>query len=267
MDDRIRSLVSLLDDENQQSASFAMAELLTYENELESILREFQESDNVRLRRRIHQLESILSIRKRRKILSQQIKNPNEELFKGLIDLHVQWYDNDTKSNIVPFWRALVENSKRHQIENLEKLAYFMQKYGFRTSDRGEIIADYFCIGIVMEELIGGSLTICAIAQKLASMWNLNISIIQVAEEFCLMDGIGNILSPSRGWVMLDRSEIPEPQVCSTQMLMKYSLSMLFLCAVSSDSFRYINTVGHILGNVCGSENLEHLPLPYRSTY
>ena len=265
MDDRIKSLVSLLDDENQQSASFAMAELLAYEGELESVLREFQESDNVRLRRRIHQLESILSLRKRRTNLSTQLLMPNEELFKGLIDLHVQWYDNDSRSNIIPFWRALVENSKRHQIDSLEKLAYFMQKYGFRTSERGEIIADYFCIGIVMEELIGSSLNICAIAQKMASMWNMNISIVQVAEEFCLMDGDGNILSPSRGWVILDRIEIPEPRACSTTMLLKYNLSMLFLCAVSSDSFRYINTIGHVLGRVCGESNLSHLPHPYKS--
>ena len=267
MNKRIISLVSLLDDESQQSASFAMAELLNYEDELEGILCELQESENPRMRRRIHQLESILNIRLRRKKLSQQILSPNEDLFKGLIDLHVQWYDNDSRANITPFWRALVENSKRNQIDSIDKLAYFMQKYGFRTSERGELFADHFCIGIVIEELTGCSLNICALGQKLAAVWGLKLSIVLVSEEFCLMDTNGKILAPSKEWTILDIPESTKYEPCSTTMLLKYVLSMLFLCSVSSDSFRYINTIGHILGAVCGEKTLNHLPMPYKSEY
>lgn len=267
MDKRLKSLVSLLDDESQQSASFAMAELLGYEEELESILCELQESDNPRIRCRVHQLESILNIRKRRKKLSEHITQPNADLFKGLVELHVQWYDNDSRANIAPFWRAFVENSKRHQIDSLEKLGYFMQKYGFRTSERGEIFADYFCIGIVMEELIGCSLNICAIAQKLASIWDFHVTIVQISEEFCLMDAKGNILAPGSDWAILDSIDFGKHMPCSTSTLLKYILNMLFLCAVSSDSFRYINTIGHILAAVCNEKNLSNLPMPYKSKY
>lgn len=262
MEARLQNLISLLDDDSQQTANFAIAEILKYDDDLSSILCEYQESDNPNLRKRIHQLESIYTSRQKRKKLAQSMWTTPDDLFQGLMDLHFLWYDSDSSNNIIPYWRALLENSKRYQIDTLEKIAYFMQKYGYRASESREITADFFCLGIVMEELIGASFIICTIAQKLAFVWGMKTSIIKVNDEFCLLDDTGNILNPSRGW---STSTIDETEytVWSNKQLLQHDLTMLYICAVSTDSFRYINTLGSILTQSLGGSGLAHLPTPY----
>ncbi len=265
MNKRIESLVSLLDDDNQQSVGFVMAELLAYGDQLPSVLREFQESDNPRLRRRIHQLETVLNFRKRRQTISESIANPQDDLFKGLIALHTQWYDNDSKQNIMPFWRAFIENSRRYHINSMEQLAYFMQKYGYRPSESNDIEADYYCLGIVLEELIGDCFIICAIAQKLAATWKIDTDIVLIDENFCIMDKNGYILCPSKAWSVYKADDNIKIEKWTASMILKLCTTKLFLCAINTDSFRYANTIGHILSRVCGSEDLSHLPMPYTS--
>ena len=76
MDSEYRNLLSLLDDENEQSACLAMAELLKRdESKLEPVLRKLQESSNLRLRRRIHQLQSTILLRRRRKSFSDNLSS------------------------------------------------------------------------------------------------------------------------------------------------------------------------------------------------
>ena len=54
----MKYLVELLDDENEQSASMAMAELLTRGSTvLGPVLRDMQKSDNPRLRKRTRQIQ------------------------------------------------------------------------------------------------------------------------------------------------------------------------------------------------------------------
>ena len=61
MDSEYRSLLDLLNDENEQSASLAMAELLRRDQKkLEPVLRKLQETADPGLRKRIHQLQSAM---------------------------------------------------------------------------------------------------------------------------------------------------------------------------------------------------------------
>ena len=74
MDREYRSLLSLLDDENEQAAALAMAELLRRdEKQLEPVLRKLQETTNPRLRKRIHQLQSTILLRRRRRNLTARL--------------------------------------------------------------------------------------------------------------------------------------------------------------------------------------------------
>ena len=83
MDREYKSLLSLLDDENEQSASLAMAELLRRdEKQLEPVLRKLQESADPRLRKRIHQLQSTLLLRRRRKVLTDRLSARKLNFFK-----------------------------------------------------------------------------------------------------------------------------------------------------------------------------------------
>ena len=60
MQTKLQSLISLLDDPDDNIAVSVMAELLKYETALMPLLGELQESDNKLLRKRVQQLESII---------------------------------------------------------------------------------------------------------------------------------------------------------------------------------------------------------------
>jgi hypothetical protein len=263
MNKKIVDLIKLLDDENQQSASIVMAELLCYESELDSVIQDLQESENIKLRRRIHQLQSILSTRRNRQSLAKRLGNKQTDLFDTLAELHFQWYDNDTKNTISQYWEALLENSKKYQPTTIEKLGCFMRKYGFRTSSKGNIEADFLCIGIVLEELVGADFIMCAIAQKLAIHWGLKLDIIYLIGDFALIDPKDQVLFPKNFWKLIPKIKKATFQKWDNKMILRMATSMLYLCAIATDSFRYVHSIGKCLANSSDIENLSALPYPY----
>ena len=72
----IRYLLDLMDDENEQTASLAMAELLRSDRSelLNRHLCELQESARPGLRRRVHQLQSAIGARTRRSFLAESLR-------------------------------------------------------------------------------------------------------------------------------------------------------------------------------------------------
>jgi hypothetical protein len=261
---KIRMLIELLDDESQLTASFVMAELLKFSEELPMILREYQESDNLLIRKRIHQLENIYKLQRKRAAIAEKISN-NTDIFDTLIELHSQWYDSDTPQTIKSVWEAILLNAQKHQLDNTEKLAYFLQKYGLRTSNRGEIQADLFCIGIVLEELIGNNIVICSIAQKISIELNFPLQFIMANDEFALLDKEDNILLPQQNWQISNIKDYNKIVYVENKKVIEYCTLMLFLSAIITDSFRYINTLGHIISSAYGEESLKHLPYPYNT--
>ena len=74
MSDDFKNLFKLLDDDNEQSACIAMAELLQQAGpRLERILRSLQETSDAKLRRRIHQMQSAIIKRRNRRILGDAL--------------------------------------------------------------------------------------------------------------------------------------------------------------------------------------------------
>ncbi len=264
-DENIRHLLSLLDDENQQVASLAMAELLKFDDIIDPFLGELQESGNSRLRKRIHQLQSVLSFRRRRIDFSKNLKNKNLDLITGLFELHFQWYDNDAEADVRKLWDKLIDSSRKFSPDTIEKLAYFMRKFNFTVAERDNLDPDYFCIGIVLEELIGSDFILCAIAMEVAAHWNLKLQVIQIVGDFALLDPNGKVLLPGNGWRLLPQEKKGYSKKWNNTMLLKLTSSMLFLAAVSTSSFRYINTIGHCLARISGKDELDFLPYPYNS--
>ena len=94
---RLRQLLSLLDDPSPEAGTGVLAELLRCGDAVLPYLAEFQESDDPVLRKRVHQLESILTVRRRRKEFLADLKAGPTDLVQGLIDVHLLWFDNDSR--------------------------------------------------------------------------------------------------------------------------------------------------------------------------
>lgn len=262
MNKKIQLLINFLDDENTNTACAAMAELLRYGDKLEPYLAEFQEHDNPLVRKRIHQIQAILTVRKRRDGFADIMKN-STDLIKGLIEVHLQWYDNDSEPNLSLLWSEIQKTANKYPPSTIEKVAYLMRKCGFTTAPGNDFQPDSFCIGPVIEELTGADFILCAIAKSIAAEHHLELKIIRRYGNFLLIDASNKILLPKDHWRIAAGLFNAEKDIWDNSMIIKLASSMLFLAAVSSDSFRYISTIGKSLANIPGAKPLDFLPYPY----
>ncbi|MBO4632225.1 MAG: hypothetical protein J5858_09905 [Lentisphaeria bacterium] len=262
MDREYKSLLSLLDDENEQSAALAMAELLRRdEKQLEPVLRKLQESADPRLRKRIHQLQSTILLRRRRKMLRARLSSRKLRLLDGLFQLHLLWFDNDSPENLRRQWKNLLETAGKFRPDTLETLGMFMRKMNFQCAHKDDLEPDHLCIGTILDDSPGADFMLCSIAVLIAEEYGLRLRITQSAEtDFILIDSQENILIPAQEWncVPCDGKHYSF-QFWTVPMLLRYAAALLFTGAVSGDSFRYVYTIGSCLA---GSEE-NHLVLPY----
>ena len=266
MDREYKSLLSLLDDENEQAAALAMAELLRRdEKQLEPVLRKLQETTNPRLRKRIHQLQSTILLRRRRRNLTARLFGEKRNLLDGLIQLHLLWFDNDSPEGLRRQWRKLAAEARRARTDSPERLADFMRKHEFLPAHKDDLEQDHFCLGTILDGAPGADFMLCAMAVLFAADSGLTtLSIVTDGEmEFRLRERTsGRILDPARDWDIL-RCNDPDSAFVqwSVPMLLRYAAMLMFTASVSSDSFRYIFSIGSCLAG--SSDSRLDLPYPY----
>ena len=263
MHNKFKSLISLLDDSNIEVVQEAMAELLKHETEINEYLAKHQESSNPELRKRIHQLQAIMIMRRRRESFARILNSDNFSLIDGLIAVHLQWYDNDSERFLEDLWERFFKASKRFAPKNISEIAYFMRKCGFEVAPSDELQADCFCLGPVLDDLVGADFILCAVASQLAEKWGFELEIIRVINDFLLIDKEGKALSPANSWQLISDVDTRKCEFWSKKQILELASTMLFSFAVSSNSFRYIHTIGHSLAKVLNEEKLDFLPYPY----
>ncbi len=261
----MKYLVELLDDENEQSASMAMAELLTKgSTALEPVLRDMQKSDNPRIRKRTRQLQHALMARSRRRIFMQPPERPIS-LLTGLIRLHLCWFDNDKQSFVEKQWRELEAEYRKAHPADLFGMAEFMRKTFPDRPENRDFHPDSFCIGAVLEDKIGSDLIFACIAAILSSSTQNRFSVVRVGIDTAVADSDGRLIFPVDNWQLyggVAEGEEP-PVVWDTQTILRYVSSVLFVSAVASDGFRYLYTIGAPLAAAIGEKDLSFLPYPY----
>ena len=263
----MKYLVELLDDENEQSASMAMAELLTKgSTALEPVLRDMQKSDNPRLRKRTRQLQHALMARSRRRIFMQPPERPIS-LLTGLIRLHLCWFDNDRQSFVEKQWRELEAEFRKAHPSGLAGMADFMRKMFPDRPENRDFHPDSFCIGAVLEDKIGSDMIFACIAAILSASTQERFSVVRVGVDTAIADKSGCLVFPIDNWQIyggVAEGEEP-PVVWDTQTILRYVSSVLFVSAVASDGFRYLYTLGAPLAAAIGEKDLSFLPYPYGS--
>ena len=262
---RLEALFSLLDEQNSKTANIIIADLLNSAENIAPFLLELQESDDPLIRKRIHQIQSILSIRERRKNFAESLKNSSISLLEGLVEIHLQWYDSDSPHTIMETWNELFGEFKKIHCSSIDQIAYFMRKVNFSVTERNGLIPDSYCLGLVIEDKTGVDLILCAIVKCLAQQLGLQLSVIKMIDGFALADEAGAVLSPMHNWRIYNKFNHRDCKVWNDQMILKLMSARLFLCAVGSDSFRYINTIGNVLAEIIGEKKLSFLPFPYDS--
>ena len=238
-----------------------MAELLFREEELGDALAELQESPNPLFRRRGHQLQAAITLRRRRRGFIRKLRAPRVDLIDGLIDVHLQWYDNDSRPELEMLWNKFRLDAARCPLRSLEELAYFMRKSGFTAQQETTLRPENYCIGPILENHTGSAALLAGISAAAAAA---SFRMVRVMGDFALYDGDGQLLVPAHDWQLCPAPGIGLCEFWDPRMLLRYASTTLFSCAVNSDSFRYVLTIAQALSGTTGDETLDYLPYPYR---
>lgn len=267
----LKYLIELLDDDNEQSVQLAMAALLKSDDaSLDNCISTLQKSRSARLRKRVRQLETALNARRKRRDLELHLKRSS--LLEGCIQLHLCWFDNDQAELVYRQWNDLLSG---YRIScggrpSLLSVAEFMNKKEFHAPMNDDLAADFYCLGIVLEDRYGSDLLLAIITAELLRAGGISCTVARFADDFCVMDRAGNILLPAYDWRYCDHTELNDiyPDAVPDPQLLRYLGAMLLTCAVGSDSYRYIYTIGRtlspFLGQTAESGNA-FLPYPYCS--
>ena len=258
----IRSLLSLLDDEDESVALDAMAELLYRGDEVLPYLADLQETTDIRLRRRIHQLESALTVRRRRSEFSRLLSMPRPDVCRVLVELHLQWFDNDPLPEIESRLASFVADGRSVRSRSLAELAAFFRKCGIVAERETTLRPENYCVGVMLADRIG-SAAVWTLLARLLLPENAPVRIIRHVEEFGLCDG-DSLLFPERDWRVVRAPARGELETWDERKVLKFAAAMLFSAAVNSDSFRYVLTIGQALSGLPDDEVLDYMPYPYR---
>lgn len=261
----LRVLLGLLDDPDENIAVSVMGELLRHEKELLPLLGELQEDENVLLRKRIQQLQSIIAIRSRRRKFLEQLKSEQLDLAEGLIELHLLWFDRDYPETLLEMLQTFMAVAANNMIKNIGELGSFMLRNGFALPPADEALEpENFCIGPILEDRMGADIMLCTLALMAGLDAGLELGLVRVAGHFAVVNAAGEMISPGNGWIVDHVNKLQRGDFWNDpKAVLKYASLMLFLYAVSSDNFRYIHTIGHALCGGSDDEMLDFLPYPY----
>jgi hypothetical protein len=257
---RVETLLSLLDDEDESIAVAAMKELLRQESALPEHLNRLQEADDPLVRRRIHQLQAVLRLRKNRREFFRKLKSPYVDVPDCLLALHLLWFDNDAAPEVAQIWLSFVETAKQYPLNSLEDLAYFMHKCNFQPQPESTLYPESYCVGVALEKHAGAASLLLVMLREIAVLRPLTIG--RMLGEFVLQDENGRLLLPLRNWQIVSDAG-RELELWDYRKFFTFAACNLFSAAVNSDSFRYILTLAQALNGTNSDEVLLDLPYPY----
>ena len=276
-------LIELLKDNDSGVSSQAMCELLKLDTEpdsgeLSGILADLQETDEKSLRKKIHQMQAILKIRRRRASFIKRLNSPAPSMLQGLAELYAIWYDEIDTTEISKMWSTVVREAGKYRPVTPYRLASAMKSLGFGILNENIQDADLYCLGTVLEERTGAPVLLAAVALEIGRCFGLRGTIVRADGEFGIMyvttlssagestmnELRGVIVMPSRKWKVIPASDAMNTEIWSTGHVLRYAASMLFVNAVCSEGPRTIQVLAScLLGKRADSPLSEFLPYPF----
>lgn len=258
----IDALLSLLEDDDRQVSTMAMERLLGMDQDVDALLAELQETDNPILRGRIHQLSSILKLRRARTDFVKNVHGNAISLWDGLLAINYQFNPRMSHRDIERMTSELI----RHLPPRLSgvRLAAFMRKEKFSFTDEDSLGADLYLVEDVLLQRVGSPILLALLAQKLGASQDWHANLVLYKGRHCLLDENCNLIAPAENWRVTRLSNSERLHPCGTQDAWLTILAQLFLSAVQEGRLHAIHRVGTILSKLCGGD-FSRLPFPLGS--
>jgi hypothetical protein len=262
-DSEINALINLLEDEDLHVSNLAMERLLKLEDvQLEKLISEFQESPIIAVRNRIHQLTSILNIRRARTEFIANVQEGNITLWDGIKQIN---YLFSPQSNISQVDRIMDElREKLKSDPTTMRVAMFMRNESFTFTGEDIFGSDLYLIEDVLIQRVGAPILLSVIAQQLGEGCGWHASIVLYKGKHCLIDDKHNLIEPFEGWRISRLTRNDKLHPCSNKDIWMTILSQLFLASMLEGRLQGINRVGYILAKLCGG-SIQELPFPLGS--
>ena len=257
----LRKLISLLDDPDENTGLNVMAELLAQEEDVLPLLAEYQECSDPVMRKRVHQLQAAMLLRSRRRFFLARICDPRIDFLDLLIDVHLQWYDNDSRPEVEALLAAVFLKTVSHPLKSLEAIRAFMLAENLTAEPDSTLKPENYCIGSILSEHTGAASLLAALAVHLASG---EFYTARIMDDFVVCDSRQQMMVPARNWQIFPMDNELQVVPWDLRDILKLASANLFSSAVNSDSFRYVFTIAQALSGVDNDEILDFLPYPYR---
>lgn len=256
----IRRLASLLDDPDEGVAISAMAELLNRESELGEIPAELQESSSPLMRRRIHQLQSALTMIQRRRYLNHLLEAENINFLDGLLQIHLQWFDRDSEVTLQRRLKGFRSELQRHSSGDLREIGNAFAVCGVTAAPLTTLKVEQYCLGTMLDDKCGAAPLWCGMICHMYR--DKKLQTVRYQGRFAVISD-SEILIPENNWQTSPLPPTEELESWPLKNLLHLTAVTLFSAAVNSDSFRYILTISQALTGSSSGEALSLLPYPY----
>ena len=258
------ALIKLLDDEDD-IARIAILQLIThYQYELPEVLRQLQECDSVVLRKRSHQIQSLLIFRQRRMYLHHILKNHNRmfSISEALLAIHLMWYEKDQIIELIELYQKLLAAYPQNNSGSLHELVNFLKDRQFLGIHENATISELYMLGDVLEHTTGANSFMCALLLALNEdlRLGLKLDIINFEHKFYLYEPSSNSIVDILQYWNIRKKDFDGEKYFSRNQLLKFIGSVCFCHAIHNDAFRYVLILGEILAE---NHNISTLPYPY----
>ncbi len=258
----ILHIASMLDDADENVGVNLLAQLVNRAEELGDLPAVLQESPDPVVRRRAHQLQSALAMRKRRDIFHARLFAAEPDVVSALQELHLLWFDRDSTVEL----RAAVDDFCREfqatGITSLEEVEFFMRKKFILPEAESTIVPENYCIGTVLDRQTGATSLLLTLILGIAAVPHFQP--VRVLDEFAVYDG-KNILLGNGSWRLCQAPERGNMEIWNARMLLQYLAGMLLSCAVNSDSYRYVMSIAQALNGDKSERVFAGFPYPFQS--
>ena len=258
----LRRLASLLNDQDETVAVSAMAELLNRESELGELPAELQENASPLMRRRVHQLQSALTMIRRRRFLAELLRKNELDFIEALIQIHLQWFDRDSELSLHRKMHSFTSELEKYPRGNLAEVGDAFAFAGITAHPVTTLKVEQYCLGPMLDDRCGAAALWCGIICSIYP--DLELSVVRLQGSFAVMDRKNReILIPENNWQTAAAVNEETMEEWPLKNLLRLAVMTLFSAAVNSDSFRYILTLAQAFTGNETAEPLGVLPYPY----
>lgn len=252
------ALMSLADDTDVGVSTLAMEQLLT-RPDLPAILANYQDDSRPPRRKRIHQLQAVVSRAVLRESLLAKLSSQRCNAWDAFVALD-KIYDTQSSERYIRNLLLPLKEDFQKRSQTVGALAAFMQDNNFAMPRGAFPNYTHYLLGDVLDSHDGNPALLCTVARELSSP-GLKLSFCIMNGKFCLLEPKTSIiLDPMENWT-LNRKVAPiNFHICRDSDMVITTLCQMFALSVIDWNARDMVMYAQLLGRL---KAVDHTMLPY----